>query len=64
MNDGKIFCTVKETCDRTGLSQFYIRRGCAAGTIPHVKSGSKILVNVPLLIEWLNAESAGANAQH
>ena len=64
MNDDKIFCTIREACNKTGLSQFYLRRGCADGTVPHIRSGNKVLVNLPLLVERLNAESAGSNAQH
>ena len=51
------FMGIKEACDFTGLSQFYLRQGCKAGTIPHIRCGQKILVNIPLLIQQLNEQS-------
>lgn len=56
----KNFQSIKETCITTGLSQYSLRQGCRNGTVPHIRIGTKILVNVPLLIDKLNKESAGA----
>ena len=47
------FQKIAEACRTTGLSQFYLRRGCRDGTIPHVRSGTTYLVNVPLLLQQL-----------
>lgn len=55
------FQTIADTTRTTGLSQYYIRRGCREGTIPHVKSGNKFLVNVPLLIEQMDQQSIKSN---
>ena len=33
------FQTIEQACKTTGLSMYYLRRGCWAGTVPHVKSG-------------------------
>ena len=44
----------------TGLSLWYIREGCKAGTIPHIRVGRDYRVNVPLLLEQMNRESVGA----
>lgn len=55
----KILMTLKEACRETGYSVYYLRSGCKAGTVPHVMSGNRYLVNVPLLIEQLNEESRG-----
>ena len=41
----------------TGLSTNYLRTGCRAGAIPCIMSGSKYMINVPMLIEILNRES-------
>lgn len=41
----------------TGLSQKYIRDGCKAGTIPHVKIGSDYRVHLPEFMAQLAAES-------
>lgn len=51
------FQTIADATRTTGLSQYFIRRGCKDGSIPHVKSGSKFLVNVPLLLEAMDRQS-------
>lgn len=55
----KPFLSIKEACNVTGLSQCYLRSGCKDGTVPHVMSGCKYLVNVPALLRMLGAESPG-----
>ena len=55
----KNFQKIKEACETTGLSQFYLRSGCKAGTIPHIKSGTVYLINVPALLKKLEEESEG-----
>ena len=40
----------------TGLSQYFLRRGCRDGSIPHIMSGTVSLVNVPALPRKLNAD--------
>jgi len=59
------FMKLKDACEATGLSQFYLRRGCKDGTIPCIKNGNIYLVNVPALIEKLDQESrqTGGNTQ-
>ena len=52
----KPFQSIVEACQTTGLSQKYLRSGCKAGTIPHIRSGSKYLVNIPKLLRQLGAE--------
>ena len=39
-----------------GLSQYFLRRGCRDGSIPHIMSGTVYLVNVPALLRKLNAD--------
>lgn len=41
----------------TGLSDAYLRTGCKARTIPHIKVGSDYRINIPLLLAQLDAES-------
>lgn len=53
------YMKIREASRETGLSQFYLRSGCKAGTIPHVKSGTVYLINVPALLKKLEAESGG-----
>lgn len=48
------FQRIPDACRITGLSQYYLRRGCIDGTVPHVKSGTTYFVNVPELLKKLN----------
>lgn len=48
--------TIQNACKTTGLSQYYLRNGCKAGTVPHVKSGRVYMIDVPALYEKLEAE--------
>lgn len=54
------FLKIKDAAAVTGLSQFYLRKGCRAGTIPHIMSGPTYFVNVPALLRQLDEESAQA----
>ena len=47
------FLNVKDTARRTGLSEYYLRKELEKGTIPHIKSGRCILINVPALLKQL-----------
>lgn len=40
----------------TGLSQYFLRRGCRDGSIPHIMSGTVYLVNVPALLRKFNTD--------
>ncbi len=51
------FQKIAEASRTTGLSQYYLRSGCKAGTVPHIKSGTTYMVNIPALLRMLNAES-------
>ena len=44
------FQKIPEASRVTGLSQFFLRRGCKDGTVPHVMSGTTYMVNVPALL--------------
>ena len=50
------FQTIEQAARTTGLSKYYLRKGCKDGTVPHVKTGTKYLVNVPKLLRQLDAE--------
>lgn len=59
MVDNKIatpFQKIPDACKTTGLSQYFLRQGCKAGTIPHIKSGPTYYINVPALLKKLEAE--------
>lgn len=47
------FQKIPQACKTTGLSQYFLRKGCKDGSIPCVKSGTVYLVNVPALLRKL-----------
>ncbi len=50
-----IFQPIKEAVKITGMSEYWFRQNLKAGKIPHIRSGNKILVNIPrLLVELEN----------
>ena len=51
------FQTIAATARMTGLSQYYLRNGCRDGVVPHIRCGTTYMVNVPLLLDQLNAQS-------
>ena len=53
----KTYMNLTDACKATGLSTYYLRRGCKDGSVPHCKSGVKYMVNVPLLLQKLDEES-------
>ena len=46
--------TLKEAAARTGMSYDFVRKLCLRGHIVHIRAGSKILVNLEKLTEFLN----------
>ena len=57
------FQKIPEACKTTGLSQYFLRKGCRAGTIPHVKSGEIYYINVSALLRQLGAEPEQEEAE-
>lgn len=53
---------IAEASKTTGLSQYFLRRGCKTGTVPHVKSGTVYLINVPALLRKLEEQEARGDA--
>ena len=53
------FMKIKDACEATGLSQYYLRNGCKDGSVPCIKSGKVYYINVPALLRKLDAESRG-----
>lgn len=51
------FMKIPDACKTTGLSQYFLRKGCKDGTVPHIKSGRVYFINVPQLLERLNAQT-------
>ena len=46
-----------------GVSKHFLREGVKDGWIPHIKAGSKVLINVPKLIEILDEKSVDGNCR-
>ena len=57
------FQKIQQASETTGLSQYYLRRGCKDGSIPHIRSGNVYLINIPALMkklgsaEWSDGEN-------
>ena len=51
------FLKIKDAVSATGLSAYFLRRGCKNGTVPHIRSGSTIYVDVPQLLRKLEREA-------
>lgn len=52
-----IFHTVDQTAKITGLSKWYLRQGLKAGTIPHIRNGKRIFINLPQLLAELDEQT-------
>lgn len=50
------FQRIEDAVRSTGLSAYFLRKGCRTGSIPCVRSGRTIYVDVPGLLEQLGAE--------
>ena len=55
----KPFQKITEAVQTTGLSAFFLRKGCRDGTVPHIKSGTTYFVNVPALLRQLGVPEDG-----
>lgn len=55
------FLKIPDACRETGLSTYFLRKGCKDGTIPHIKSGTVYLIDVEVLLAKLHgaAETNG-----
>ena len=50
------FQKIEDAVRSTGLSGYFLRKGCRDGSIPCVRSGRTIYVNVPALLRQLVVE--------
>ena len=57
MNDAP-FQRIPDAVRSTGLSAYYLRNGCKDGTVPHIRSGRTIYINVPALLRQLGVEGS------
>jgi len=51
------FMSVQAAAKATGRSEFSIRQGLRNGTVPHLKEGTKYLVDVPAMLEMMHEEA-------
>ena len=51
------FMKIEAASRATGLSQYFLRRGCKDGSVPCIKSGTTYFVNVPALLKKLGVEA-------
>lgn len=50
-----MFQPIKAAAKITGLSEYSLRQRLKSGEIPHIKSGSKYLIDMPKLLAQLDA---------
>lgn len=48
---------IPEASKTTGLSQYFLRKGCREGTVPHIKSGVVYMIDIPALLRRLERQS-------
>ena len=51
-----VYQSIKDTVKVSGLSEFYLRKLLKNGKLPHIKSGNKVLINIPSLLNQLENE--------
>jgi hypothetical protein len=51
------FQKIPEACKTTGLSMYFLRKGCKDGSIPHIKSGPTYYIDVQALLDKLKGEA-------
>jgi len=51
-----MMASLYDAAEQTGMSYWWLRNKCLDGTLVHVKSGNKIMVNMPLLLDYLNGK--------
>jgi len=59
----KPFQKIADASRTTGLSQYALRRGCKNGSLPHIRNGTSYLLNMRLLMEYLDVQSEATVAQ-
>ena len=49
------FLKISDACRETGLSTYFLRKGCKDRTIPHIRSGTVYLIDVAALLAKLHS---------
>lgn len=56
------FQKIEDAVRTTGLSSFFLRKGCRDGSIPYVRSGRTIYVNVLAFLQQHGAEATNTQS--
>lgn len=56
------FQKIDDAVRTTGLSAWFLRRGCRDGSVPCVRSGRTIYVNVPALLQQYDEVNHARNS--
>ena len=51
------YMKIKDACAVIGVSTYFLRQGIRNGTIPFIRSGQTVYINVPELIRMLDEQS-------
>jgi excisionase family DNA binding protein len=60
MNATPLYLSINETADRLNVARITVYRWCLDGYLPSIKLGSKRLVSIAALDEFLAKAQAGA----
>lgn len=55
------FQTIPAAAKTIDMDESKLRRGCKDGTVPHVWANGKCYVDIPALLDKLDAEQRGEN---
>lgn len=47
--------TIKQTAQETGLHEYFVRQLVKQGRIRYISAGRKVLINLDLFVDFLNA---------
>lgn len=54
----KLFQSINEAAETTGLSTYFIRANVRLGKIPHIKTGNKVMINMNMFLQMMDNLSA------
>ena len=60
--DGAVYQGIPETMKITGLPRALLYENAKTGAFPHIRSGRRILFNVPALLEELEQQARAVEA--
>ena len=51
---------IRQAARLTGLSEYSLRQGCKAGTVPFIREGCEYRIHVPLLLAQIEKAAASS----